>query len=209
MLLISYISIALKSFPKVDPFVTENLPPSTKKEGACLFPGKWWACQFPGRAVDRPEHPTATGITLACSLCPKAAALLELPARVPERAAGWGLLRATRCNAELVGCKLVLCSRSACCGFVFWAARHLTTPTRDGTHAPAEEVWSFNHWTAREVLDHCEFRDNQGSEVDGDIQRFPLVHLSTILFADCHTLARERPITPYLLNPPQRKIETE
>ena len=139
MLLISYISIALKSFLKVDPFVTENLPPSTKKEGACLFPGKWWACQFPGRAVDRPEHSTATGITLACSLCPKAAALLEFPARVPERAVGWGLLHATHCNAELVGHKLVLCSFSACCGFVFWAARHLTTPTRDGTHAPAEK----------------------------------------------------------------------
>ena len=37
MLLISYISIALKSFLKVDPFVTENLPPSTKKKVPVCF----------------------------------------------------------------------------------------------------------------------------------------------------------------------------
>ena len=39
-------------------------------------------------AVDGPEHSTATGITLACSLCLKAVALLEFPARVPKRAVG-------------------------------------------------------------------------------------------------------------------------
>lgn len=32
--------------------------------------------------------------------------------------------------------------------------------------------------------------------MDGDIQRFPLVYLSTILSADCHTLASEKPIAP-------------
>ena len=32
-----------------------------------------------------------------------------------------------------------------------WHAHH-TSLTRDGTRAPALEVWSRNHWTAREVL---------------------------------------------------------
>lgn len=83
MLLISYISIALKSFPKTS-FCHREPSTKYKKEGACLFPGKWWACQFPGRAVDRPEHSTATEITLACSLCLKAVALLEFPARIAQ-----------------------------------------------------------------------------------------------------------------------------
>lgn len=53
---------------------------------------------------------------------------------------------ATRCNAEFVECKLVLCSCSACCGFVFWLLDILIPPPGMEPMPSAEEVQSLNHW---------------------------------------------------------------
>ena len=41
-------------------------------------------------------------------------------------------------------------------GFFFFFSvlhglRDLSSQTRDGTHAPTVEVWSLNHWTARDI----------------------------------------------------------
>ena len=38
--------------------------------------------------------------------------------------------------------------------FFFWLRDmwDLSSPTRVRTHTPAVEVWSLNHWTAKEVL---------------------------------------------------------
>ena len=36
--------------------------------------------------------------------------------------------------------------------FFFFAMQDLTSPDRDGTHAPCREAWSLNPWTTKEIL---------------------------------------------------------
>lgn len=117
MLLISYISIAWRVSKGRSFFMQRTFHQVQKKRRCCLFlvsdelvnfPGVPWTGQnIPRLLGSLWPAPSVWRLWLCWNflhVCPRG-----------QLGEGWC---ATRCNAEFVECKLVLCSCSACCGFV-------------------------------------------------------------------------------------------